>query len=345
MMATMLTIDGSQGEGGGQVLRTSLGLSLLTGQPFRIEKIRAGRAKPGLLRQHLTAVHAARDIGGAEVSGAELGSRELSFRPGRVTAGDYSFAVGTAGSATLVLQTVLPALLVGSKPARLTISGGTHNLAAPPYDFLERAFARVVNATGARLELTLHRAGFYPAGGGSFTAEIRPAERLAPVELVERGHTRSRRGRAVVSNLPYAIAEREVAVLQRRLSWLPDELRAETVHANGPGNVVMIEVESENVTEVFTAFGERGVPAETVAERAAKTVRRYLKLGAAIDEHLADQVLVPMAIAGRGAFTTGALSAHATTNIEVIRRFLDVDFRIYTRDPGLTRVEVVPTGA
>ena len=340
----MLTIDGSHGEGGGQVLRTSLGLSLLTGQPFRIEKIRAGRAKPGLLRQHLTAIHAAREIGDAEVTGADLGSRDLVFRPGRVRPGRYAFAVGTAGSATLVLQAVLPALLVGTETTTLTLSGGTHNQAAPPFDFLARAFARVVSAMGARLELTLHRAGFYPAGGGSFTAEIHPAERLEPVDLTERGRTVRRSGRALVSNLPFSIAEREIAVLERRLGWLPEELRGETVDAHGPGNVVMIEIESERVTEVVTAFGERGLPAETVAERAARAARRYLKQQAAVGEHLADQVMIPLALAG-GAFVTGEISPHAATNMDVIRAFLDVGFRVEALDGGLHRVECLPQGS
>ncbi len=341
-MTSMLTIDGSKGEGGGQVLRTSLGLALLTGRDFRIEKIRAGRQKPGLLRQHLTAVTAAAEIGGADVSGAELGSRELIFRPKRVRPGDYSFAVGTAGSAMLVLQAVLPALLLGDEPSTLALSGGTHNHASPPFDFLVAAFARVVNRMGPTLDLTLHRPGFYPAGGGSFTARIVPAAELSPIDLTERGRTVARRGRAQVSNLPFSIAEREVAVLGRRLAWSPEELRAETVNAQGPGNVVLAEVESEHVTEVFTAFGERGVTAEAVAEKAAKAVRRYLALDAPVGEYLADQLLIPYALAGGGAFVTGELSPHATTNVDVIRSFLDVDIRVTPRDDGRHVVEVNP---
>ena len=323
----MLNIDGSLGEGGGQVLRTALGLSLVTGTPFRIEKIRAGRSKPGLLRQHLTAVQAACEIGSAEASGAELGSRELVFRPGSVRPGTHTFAIGTAGSATLVLQTILPALAVANEPSTVTISGGTHNQAAPPFDFLARAFARALGDMGVGVELSLHRSGFYPAGGGSFTATIRPTGGLGGVDILDRGKTVSRLGRAIVSNLPYSIAEREIRVLQRRLSWLPDEFRAETVHSSGPGNIVLIEIESERVTEVFTAFGERGVTAEAVAERAAKAVRRYLARGAPVGEHLADQLLVPMALAGGGSFVTSELSSHASTNIAVIERFLDVEIR------------------
>lgn len=336
----MIKIDGSFGEGGGQVLRTSLGLSLATGQPFRIERIRAGRKTPGMLRQHLTAVRAAEAIGGAEVSGAELGSRELTFRPGRVAPGSYEFAIGTAGSATLVLQAVLPALLLAPAATEITLSGGTHNRAAPPFDFLARAFAPVLDRMGAKLDLTLRRPGFFPAGGGSFTAVVQPAEALAPVEIVERGRTLSREARAVVANLPYSIAEREVAVLQKKLGWLPEELRAETLKAQGPGNVVMIEISSEHVTEIVTAFGERGLPAEVVAERAAKEIRRYLKTGAPVGEHLADQLLIPLALASGGSFVTGELSLHATTNMRVVERFLDVSFAVDELDGGLNRVSV-----
>jgi RNA 3'-terminal phosphate cyclase (ATP) len=336
----MITIDGSRGEGGGQVLRTSLGLSLATGRPFRIEGIRAGRQKPGLLRQHLTAVRAAEEIGRAEVTGAELGSRELTFRPGEVRPGAYEFAIGTAGSATLVLQAILPALLTASAPSEITISGGTHNTAAPPFDFLARAFAPLVSRMGPRLELELVRPGFFPAGGGEVRARVVPAARLEPIEVEERGKTVSRLARAIVSNLPFSIAEREATVLQRRLGWLPEEIAAESVKAHGPGNVVMVEIASEHVADLFTSFGERGLPAETVAERAAKAARRYLERGAPVGEHLADQLLVPLALAGGGSFVTCELSSHATTNMEVISRFLDVTFEVEPAGDRIVRVLV-----
>src|SRR5437867_958993 len=162
----MLLIDGSQGEGGGQILRTALGLSLVTGTPIRIEKIRAGRAKPGLLRQHLTAVNAATAIGAVDVEGATLGSQELTFRPGTVKPGEYRFAVGTAGSTGLVLQTVLPPLLTAPGPSTLTLEGGTHNPTAPPFDFLARAFLPLISRMGPSATARLERPGFYPAGGG-----------------------------------------------------------------------------------------------------------------------------------------------------------------------------------
>ena len=185
----MITIDGSRGEGGGQVLRTSLALSLATGAPFRIEGIRAQRPKPGLLRQHLTAVQAAAAVGRARVEGAVAGASALTFSPDGVHAGEYAFSIGTAGSATLVLQTILPPLLVAGGRSVVTLEGGTHNPWAPPFDYLERVFLPVVNRLGPRVAVTLERHGFYPAGGGRFTITIEPAPRLARLDLCDRGRS------------------------------------------------------------------------------------------------------------------------------------------------------------
>ena len=197
----MITIDGSEGEGGGQILRTSLALSLITGQPFRMERIRVKRQKPGLLRQHLTAVEAAKTVGCGQVEGAEMNSQTLEFRPGPVTPGNYRFAVGTAGSATLVLQTVLPSLLTASGRSTLTLEGGTHNPLAPPFDFLARSFMPLIHRMGPSVELELRRPGFYPAGGGRFHARIEPVKRLAKFAIMERGAILRRRARVW---LPYA---------------------------------------------------------------------------------------------------------------------------------------------
>jgi RNA 3'-terminal phosphate cyclase (ATP) len=325
----MLTLDGSFGEGGGQILRTALGLSLVTGTPFTIERIRAGREKPGLLRQHLTAVQAAAEVGKAEVAGAAIGSRALTFKPGRVGPGTYAFSVGTAGSATLVLQTVLPALLAASGPSTLTFEGGTHNPWAPPFDFLEKAFLPLLGRMGAPVAVRLERRGFYPAGGGRFTAEIRPAPRLARLDLPERGAVRAIRAAAVVAALPADIARRELRALAGRLPLDPS--RGSVVEDDvsaGPGNAVLVEVESEHVTEVFTGFGEKRVSAERVAGRVADEVRAYLDAGVPVGEHLADQLLLPLAQAGGGSFATLPLSLHATTNIEVIRKFLGVSIEV-----------------
>ena len=239
----MTIIDGSSGEGGGQILRTSLALSLVTGQPFRIARIRAGRKSPGLLRQHLTAVNAAAEIADAEVSGATMGSRELTFSPGPIRAGHYKFEIGTAGSATLVLQTILPALVVAGASSELMLGGGTHNPFAPPFDFLARAFLPLLGRMGARVEARLERPGFYPAGGGKFRVQIQPAARLEPLNLLSRGEVRARRATAMVANLPHRIAERELSLIGNKMSWPPDWLTTQVVdNSKGPGNVVMIDI-------------------------------------------------------------------------------------------------------
>lgn len=322
-------------------MRTSLALALVTGKPFRIENIRAGRKTPGLLRQHLTAVNAAAEIGRAEVSGASIGSKQLTFIPGRVAAGDYRFAVGTAGSATLVLQTVLPALLTASGASRLTLEGGTHNPFAPPFDFLARAFLPLVNRMGPQVIAELERPGFYPAGGGKFCVTINPASALARLDLSERGKIVARRARAIVAGLPRSIAERELTVIERKMSWSREWFEVETVeNSRGPGNIVIVEIESEGVTELFTGFGERGVRAEAVADAAVQAARRYLAAEVVAGEYLADQLLVPMALAGGGTFTTLPLSRHSTTNIEVIKKFLDVEIQVTAADNRVCTVAV-----
>ena len=321
----MVTIDGSFGEGGGQILRSSLALAMVTGAPVRVVNIRAGRPKPGLMRQHLTAVHAAAQVCSARVEGAAIGSMQLTFEPGRVQPGEYVFSVGTAGSTTLVLQTVLPALLTAGGPTRVTLEGGTHNPFAPPFDFLDRAFLPIVNRMGPRVSATLERPGFYPAGGGRFSVDIEPVGKLTGIDLNDRGPIVRQQARAIVARLPRHIAEREIKVISQRTNWPQDSFRVEEVSdAHGPGNVVMIEVESEHVTEVFTSFGQRGKPAETVAEEAAAEYQQYLDAGVPVGLHLADQILLPLALAGRGSFRTLPLSLHSNTHLELIRQFLRV---------------------
>ncbi|MEX2670760.1 MAG: RNA 3'-terminal phosphate cyclase [Phycisphaeraceae bacterium] len=323
----MLPIDGSQGEGGGQVLRSALALSMVTGAPFRIGRIRAGRRKPGLMRQHLTAVRAAKEVCNATVEGDAVGATALAFEPADVRAGDYHFAVGTAGSATLVLQTVLPALVLADGPSTVVLEGGTHNPFAPPFDFLARAFLPLLNRMGPKVTLELERPGFYPAGGGRFTVHIEPTRdgKLCGIELLERGEDRGRCAMAVVANLPRHIAERELKKVQAKLGWAAESLEVIERHdALGPGNIVMLAVESEHVTELFTGFGEKNVPSEKVASQAAEACRRYLTADVPVGEHLADQLLLPLAIAGHGAFRTVHPSRHTQTHVELIGKFLDV---------------------
>ncbi|MBH25156.1 MAG: RNA 3'-phosphate cyclase [Myxococcales bacterium] len=320
----MLTIDGSLGEGGGQILRSSLALSLITQTPLRLTHIRAGRKRPGLMRQHLTAVQAAAAVGGATVEGAEIGSREITFKPGRVKAGEFHFAIHSAGSAVLVFQTVLPALLTASGPSQLTLEGGTHNQGSPSFDFLALAFAPLLERMGAQIELELERPGFYPAGGGRFTATVTPPkDGLQPLTLTERGEITGRRARAIVAHLPHSIGRRELDTVGDRLSWSSDALSLEAANASlGPGNVVSIELSCEHVCEVFTGFGSKGVRAEQVATWAIDEIHKYLAAQVPVGRYLADQLILPLAMAGGGRFLTLPPSLHTRTNIHTVSRFL-----------------------
>lgn len=329
----MLILDGSGG--GGQLLRSSLGLALATGAPFRMTGIRGGRSRPGLLRQHLACVRAAAAVGRAEVDGDTLGSTTLTFRPRGLVPGEHAVAVGSAGSAMLVVQAVLPGLLVAEGPSRLVVEGGTHNDAAPPFDFFARSFLPAITRLGARVVATLERPGFYPAGGGRVVVEVEPAP-LRPAEFVERGDVRVVRARAVVSGLPVSIAHRELRVVRERFPDAEIEA-AEVPRPVGPGNVVTVEVACDGGTAVFTGFGERGVPAEDVATRACDDAAAWIAAGVPVCEHLADQLLVPMALAGGGRFRTTAPSPHTTTNAGVVAEFLSVSFEVGSGEVAIRR--------
>jgi len=338
----MIIIDGSQGEGGGQILRSALALSLVTGRPFRIEMIRAGRRKPGLMRQHLTAVEAASAVGRAETEGARIGSQELVFTPKTIRAGNYHFAVGTAGSCTLVLQTVLPALLTADAGSHIVLEGGTHNPYAPPFDFLDRAFLPLIGRMGPKVSAVLQRPGFYPAGGGKFTVTVEPAAQLGRIDIPERGAVLKRSARAIVARLPRSIGERELKVVRDRLGWDEERCRVEEADSSpGPGNILCVEIGSEHCAELFTGFGELGVSAEKVAKDTVRQVEDYLAANVPVGPFLADQLLLPMALAGGGSFRTMAPTRHMTTNAEVVRLFLPVrvDIRQLARNDWEIKVE------
>lgn len=339
MTNDMIELDGSEGEGGGQILRTALTLSMCTGRPMRIKNIRAKRKKPGLMRQHLTAVQGAAVISGAVVQGAAVGSTDLSFMPGAIQGGDYRFSIGTAGSCTLVLQTILPALLMAKQDSRITLNGGTHNAMSPPFHFLQRAFVPLLARMGANVELQLDRFGFYPAGGGEMTVAIKSGGPLTPLHLESRGGRLNAYAESFFAGLPAHIAERELAVVKRRMAWNDDQLFMRGInHDQGPGNALLITLEYENVTEVFTGFGERGVSAETVANRTVQSAREYLASEAVVSHYLADQLLLPMALAGGGSFLATEWSQHAATNAEVIQRFLPISIETEKSKSGAVKV-------
>jgi RNA 3'-terminal phosphate cyclase (ATP) len=325
----MLEIDGSMGEGGGQILRSSVALSILTQTPIRISRIRAGREKPGLQRQHLVAVQAAAQISNAEITGDMLKSSELTFNPGPVIPGTYRFSMGSAGSTTLVLQTILPTLWCATKPSRLILEGGTHNPFAPPFDFLAGAFIPQIGRMGPRIGLRLDRHGFYPRGGGSISVDITPSERLLSLSLIEAGPQREYRAAAFVAGLPVDIANREAATLRRYLKWSDEQVSAvELPDRIGVGNYMVVTLEHEHVCEIYTAIGQLGIRGEDLARKLAKSVQIHLNADVPVGEQLADQLLLPMALAGAGEFVTSTPSLHTTTNIEIIEKFLKVAFQI-----------------
>ncbi|KAF1056664.1 MAG: RNA 3'-terminal phosphate cyclase [Delftia tsuruhatensis] len=329
----VIEIDGSAGEGGGQMLRSALALSMCTGQPFAMQRIRAGRAKPGLMRQHLACVNAAAEICGAQMQGAEMNSQALQFTPGPVRAGEYRFVIASAGSCTLLLQTLWPALMLADGESRLTLGGGTHNPAAPPFHFLERSYAPLLHRLGARCELRLRRLGFYPAGGGEMDVTITPATNgLVPFDITERGAPVASHAECFAPALPRAVAQRELDHLGQALGWSGEQLQVAAVRQNeGPGNALLATLAYEHLSEVFTQFGMKGVSAEKVAHDLAREVRRHQGSQAALGPYLADQWALPLALAvwrsGRAAsYTCTELTPHARSNFEVIERFVPVRF-------------------
>lgn len=343
MNDNLVCIDGSQGEGGGQMLRSALALSLWLQRPFSMQKIRAGRKKPGLLHQHLTAVRAAAAVGQAEVEGAELGSRRLEFRPGEVVPGDYFFSIGTAGSTTLVAHALIPALLAARGPSSLTIEGGTHNRQAPPLEHLQLALAPLWNRIGPQAGVRLLRHGFYPAGGGRVRIETLPPGDggWRPLQLPIVDEPADVRAIALCCKLPEHVGRRELDAVQRQLR-LPDEaLELRQVDdAATPGNALLLICDRGGVCDVFCGFGERGKPAEQVASEALSEAVPYLRSRAAVGPHLADQLLLPLTMAGGGEFFTNEVTLHTETNLDVIRKFVEIPAVCERVEPDLWRVAI-----
>ena len=332
---SLIQLDGC--EGGGQMLRTALTLAMVTGQPFRITNIRGKRRKPGLMRQHLTCVKAACEISGGTADGAEPGSTELVFRAGKVRSASYEFSIGTAGSTGLLLQTLLPAFWLADGPSTLRLSGGTHNPLAPPFDFLERVFLPAMKRMGARAELRLVETGFAPVGGGVIECGIEPAGKFLPFHLTDHGAVTSSRIRVPFRGLSRSIADR---VLASAVQTFPcDDARVlELPPGPGQGVACMVETGFADGEEMACTFGEMNVSAEKVGRRAGKMMNDFLNTGAAVGRNLADQLLLPIALAGEGSFTTMTPDEHVPTNVSVIEAFLPVRFEIKRTDGGVWSV-------
>jgi len=332
-----IQLDGTSG--GGQMLRTALSLAMVTGQPFRMVHIRGKRRRPGLMRQHLTCVNAACEISGGTADGAEIGSTELVFRAGKVRGASYSFAIGTAGSTSLLFQTLLPALLHADGPSTLRLEGGTHNPLAPPFEFIDRVFLPILRRMGAEVETSLLETGFAPVGGGIIECRIRPCAKLAELHLHERGELKSTHIRVPTRNLPINIAGR---ILQTAMEHLPCEDASVETREPGPGRGVccLCEADFENITEITSSFGETNVTAERVGKRAGKLLSDFIGSKAAIGRHLADQLLLPLSLAGGGSFTTIVPDDHVSTNLRVIESFLPIRSQIQETDRGLRVVRL-----
>lgn len=324
----MLEIDGSRGEGGGQVLRTSLSLSCLLGTPFRIRNIRSNRPRPGLAPQHLTVVRALASICGARVDGDSTGSLELSFSPRQVGPGEYRFDVGTAGSSLLVLQALLPPLLLGNGKSRLWVSGGTHVPFSPCFEYVDRIFLPALRSIGAEVRLKIEAYGFYPKGGGRVRADVCPCRGMTGIRTLTRGPLLRIKGVSGACRLPISIAERQREAAARRLRSLPAteppsfEVDATTPPGSAPGTFLFLEAEYGNTRAGVSSLGAIGKRAEEVGREAADALLSHHEAGAALDPHLADQLIPYLALAGGGSsFTTSRITRHLLTNLETVRLF------------------------
>lgn len=340
----MVYIESPPG-GGGQILRSALALSLLTGQELHITNIRLGRPKPGLMAQHLQSVDAAAAVGKAEVRGAALHSQQLFFRPTGVRSGRYKFEIGTAGATSLVLQTIFLPLSRAESASTVIISGGTHVNWSPSFHYLELNWLPYLKEMGFDLRLSLDQAGFYPEGGGRITATIRPAQAISPLHITERGKLLRIRGISAVANLDQSIADRQKRQALRRLEGLAPgvevKIKTEQLPAPFKGTLLLLLAEFEGSHCCYDALGAKGKPAEAVADEAVDGLAAFLQTDGAIDERLADQLLLPLSQAsGPSEIRTSRVTDHLLTNAAVIRAFLPVqiDIQGLLGEPALVRI-------
>lgn len=344
-----LIIDGSHGEGGGQILRTSLSLSSILKRSIQIENIRRGRKTPGLLPQHLTSVRAAGQVSEAILQGDRLGSTELLFQPGSLKSGRFSFNVaeerGSAGSVSLVLQTLFPPLSFSGVPSELEITGGTHVQWSPPFHFLSEVFLPALGRLGCHAEIQLERWGWYPQGGGRVKARIFPCQTISSLQVIEKGHLLRLSGISAVGNLPVGIAERQKTAAEKILKYLPIDCPTsiDIVQASGvgKGTVFFLAAEYENITAGFSSLGQRGKRAEDVAAEACRLFKEYFFSRGALDPYLSDQIILYLALSREeSVFTTSKITHHLLTNIWCVKKFLPLEIRV-TGEVGLAGEVVI----
>jgi RNA 3'-terminal phosphate cyclase (ATP) len=344
MSDSLIEIDGSEGEGGGQILRSALALSILTGRPFKLVNIRANRRKPGLQPQHLMSVRAAGTVSGAVYKGASVGSAVLYFEPKDVKPGKYTFSIGTAGATTLVLHTIyLPLALRSDSASEIIITGGTHNAHAPCYHFLATTWAAYMARLGIKLELEMIRPGFYPRGGGEIRAVIHPFSRVKGLKLTTCPELTTAGGFSAFAGLPESVGKRQARRLTVRLkaAGIESHIPIEEWQAANPGTVAAVVFRQAPVPPLFFGLGERGKPAESVADDAADEAIRFRDSGCPVDEHSADQLLLPLAFSPEASeYRTASITRHLTTNIATVRKFVDraIELDAEVGRPGTVRV-------
>ena len=353
-MTNFLIIDGSYGEGGGQILRSTLSLSAITGRPVRIENLRANREKPGLAAQHLTSVRAAAMLCDAEVEGAELGSRALQFSPRKpVRAGDYFLDVaqaregGSAGAVMLVLQTLMLPLVLASGVSTVTLRGGTHVQMSPSYDYVHDVWLPTLARMGVNAELALVRSGWYPVGRGEVQLQITGAAKLLPLRLEHRGPLLAVTGRALAANLPGHICERMASRARDLLDQaeIKAEIEPVVLKAACPGAGLYLTAHYENSLAGFGGQGKRGNPAEQIAEETCSALLHHYHSGAALEQHLADQLILPAALCrGESVFGVDHISSHLVTNAWVVQRFGLARIDIASNADGTGLVKILASG-
>lgn len=346
-------IDGSMGEGGGQVLRSALSLSIITGKGMHVRNIRARRSKPGLMAQHMKSIHAAAAVSRAEVDGASLNSTWLTFRPSDIRTGRYRFDIGTAGATTLVFQTIFIPLSLADSASTVLISGGTHVPWSPCLHYLTLHWLPILQRIGYDAQLELEQAGFYPKGGGRINGTIRPARTITPLTLAHRGKLIRIHGISAVANLPLTIAERQKRQAVLRLQKLPDwqpapdlRIQIQQMHSPVKGSFLLLLAEFQEGQCCYFGLGAPGKPAERVADEAVDALLAFLETGAAIDQYLADQLLLPLSLAeGPSRLHTSQVTAHLLTNAMILRAFLPIQVEIAGEEgqPGLISITPMET--
>ena len=341
----LIEIDGSYGEGGGQILRTALALSAILRKPFTISHIRSKRKNPGLQAEHLEAVEALARITEAQTEGVKFGSQKITFIPQEIRPGEYQFEIRTAGSATLLLQAIFLPLCFSKESSRVTLIGGTHVQWSPSFHYLSEVFLPTVERIGVSAEAAIEKWGFYPKGGGRIRLKINPIQELNPISLVDRGSLKKIRGISAKANLPRHVAERQKEQALRRirseLGMDGEIILMDNVSSNGPGSFLFLLTEYEKVVAGFSSLGVKGKAAEKVADEAFDLLKEYVESDGCIDPHLADQLVPFMALAkGDSSFTTTQMSEHLFTNIWVVERFLKVKVRERGEEGRPGRVEI-----